>query len=76
MHAHELRFCAQAYRLKIFFNAWYNAAQLRKVEDEGVDAWFCQHQESIRLRCDLYRLSNDARLGEAEAEAALLTGCD
>ncbi|CAE7939715.1 unnamed protein product, partial [Symbiodinium necroappetens] len=50
MHAHELRFCAQAYRLKIFFNAWANAARLRKVEDEGVDAWFLQYQESIRLR--------------------------
>ena len=36
MHAHELRFCAQAYLLKIFFNAWYNAAQLRKATDNCV----------------------------------------
>ena len=30
MHAHGLRFCARAYRVKKFFNAWANAAQLRK----------------------------------------------
>ncbi|CAE7536436.1 unnamed protein product [Symbiodinium pilosum] len=46
----------------MFFNAWANAAQLGKVENEGVDVWFSEFQHFRSTGCDLYRVTNDDRL--------------